>query len=208
MAGTRALFASIGAGVALVAAAALSLLTISAVFAFGGWSDSASGAVAEPMLITADASSPDPEVARSVAAVNTTQIVAPAPPPRPEPRRARSGSNRDNARATAPATTGVSLPGTGSAPDFDAPRAQPTANLPAPAQAPPAARKPGDHVRKAGDSLSATVQNAGTALSEATQPLAPPVSAAVQQVLNLVAEIVRRTADGLGSTLDALLPKK
>ena len=39
MSGTRALFASIGASVFLVAAAALSLLAVSAVFAFGGWSD-------------------------------------------------------------------------------------------------------------------------------------------------------------------------
>src|ERR1700709_2649020 len=38
MSGTRALFTSIGASVLLVAAAALSLLAVSAVFAFRGWS--------------------------------------------------------------------------------------------------------------------------------------------------------------------------
>ena len=39
MSGTRALFTSIGVSFSLVAAAALSLLAVSAVFAFGGWSD-------------------------------------------------------------------------------------------------------------------------------------------------------------------------
>ena len=63
-------------------------------------------------------------------------------------------------------------------------------------------------MRKVGESLSSTVQNTGNALAEVTQPLAPPVSAAVQQVLNVVAEIVRRTTGGLSGTLDTLLPKK
>jgi len=52
------------------------------------------------------------------------------------------------------------------------------------------------------------VRKTGTALADAALPLAPPVSVAVQQVLNVVADIVRRTTDGLGNTLDALLPPK
>jgi len=202
MAGTRALFASIGAGVALVAAAALSLLTISAVFAFGGWSDSVSESVTKPALVFAGANSSDPDAAQTVAAANTTQITAPAPPPRPEP---RPTPDRSNARATAPAATSVSTPGNGTPPKLDLPT-RPAADPP-PAAA-PTPQKSVDHVRKVGTSLSSAVQDAGTALSQVTQPLAPPVSAAVQQVLNLVAEIVRRTTDGLGTSLDALLPKK
>ncbi len=205
MAGTRALFASIGASVALVAAAALSLLTISAVFAFGGWSDSVSQSVTKPALVFAGANSSDADAAQTVAAANKTQIVAPAPPPRAEPPRSRPAADRSIARPTAPAVTSVSTTGNGTAPNLDLP-ARPAADPP-PAAAPTPQRS-GDHVRKVGTSLSSTVQNAGTALSQVTQPLAPPVSAAVQQVLNLVAEIVRRTTDGLGGTLDALLPKK
>lgn len=205
MAGTRALFTSIGAGVTLVAAAALSLLTISAVFAFGGWSDSMPQSVTKPALVFAGANSSDPEAARMVAAANTAQIVAPAPP-RPEPRRSRPAADRTTASATAPATASVSAPGSATAPELDRPVVRRPPNPPAAAA--PTTQKSGDHVRKVGDSLSATVQNAGNALSEATAPLGPPVSAAVQQVLNLVAEIVRRTTDSLGGTLDALLPKQ
>ncbi len=201
MAGSRALFASIGAGVTLTVAAALSLLAISAVFAFGGWSDSVSQSVTRPALVFAGANSSDPEAARTVAAVNTAQIVAPAP----RPRRSRPAATRNRPSATALATTSVSAPASASAPEFAPPVDRRPANVPAAAA--PATQKSGDHVRKAGDSLSATVQNAGSKLSETTAPLSPPVSAAVQQVLNLVAEIVRRAADGLGSTLDTLLPK-
>ncbi len=206
MAGTRALFTSVGAGVTLVAAAALSLLTISAVFAFGGWSDAMSQSVTKPALVFAGANSSDPDAAGMVAAANTAQLVAPAPPSRPEPRRARPAADRNTASATAPATTSVSAPGSATAPELDLPVGRRPVNPPAAAA--PTTQKSGDRVRKAGDSLSATVQNAGTALSEATAPLGPPVSVAVQQVLNLVAEIVRRTTDGLGGTLDTLLPKQ
>lgn len=203
MAGTRALLASIGASGALVAAAALSLLAISAVFAFGGWSNSVSRSVTRPALVFAGAAASDP---RTVAVASRTPIVAPTPRSRLAPRRARTASNR--ARATAPAATSVAARGDAAVPTLDKPVTRPRPT-PTPAPAPaPAAATTGDQVRKVGESLSSTVQNAGTALSQVTQPLAPPVSAAVQQVLNLVAEIVRRTTDGLGGTLDALLPKQ
>ena len=56
MSGTRALFASIGASVSLVAAAALSLLAVSAVFAFGGWSAPvAESARQSALVLTTDA---------------------------------------------------------------------------------------------------------------------------------------------------------
>src|SRR5688500_1164306 len=54
MSGTRALFASIGASVLLVAAAALSRLAVSAVFAFGGWSDPVAESGQQTALVLAD----------------------------------------------------------------------------------------------------------------------------------------------------------
>jgi hypothetical protein len=59
-------------------------------------------------------------------------------------------------------------------------------------------------VRRLGDDLSSVAQNTGKALSDVTAPLAPPVSSAVQKVLDAVAEVLQRTTNGLGGTLDKL----
>ena len=204
MAPTRALFASIGASVALVAAAALALLAISAVFAFGGWSDSMSSSDKQPALIFAGSNLADPGRDRVIAAGGADRIVAPAP--ERAPRRERPSS-------AAPAAAPVAVPpapATGVKTFSGRARTPPAPEHPATggsSEGAPAT-KAGDRVRKVGDSLSSTVKDTGTALSNITQPLAPPVSAAVQQVLNLVAEAVRRAADGLGGTVDRLLPPK
>jgi hypothetical protein len=210
MAGTRALFASIGAGVALVAAAALALLAVSAVFAFGGWSDSdsASGAK-QPALVFAGSTPLKSPAPRSVpVAADTARIVAPAPTRGTDrgggkPRSPRT--RRDVVRAVQPPATSRSANDDSSTPNLDAPAAAPVVRAPS---APRVARNTGDDVRKIGDSLSSTVQSAGTALANATQPLAPPIGAVIQQALNVVGEVVRRTTDGLGATLDQLLPAK
>jgi hypothetical protein len=205
MGDTKALFASLGAGITLVATAALALLTISAVFAFGGWSNPVSEAVTKPALVFEQANPSGRDGARILARSGKRRIVAPAPRAvRAERRTARPASTRTRARAR-PAATSVSAPGSGTAPALELPVVRRPA---APTVAAPPAPKTGDHVRKVGDTLSAVVQDTGTALADATQQLAPPVSAAVQQVLNIVADVVRRTTDGLGNTLDALLPPK
>ena len=206
MGDTKALFASLGAGITLVAAAALALLTISAVFAFGGWSNPVSEAVTKPALVFDQVNPSDRDGSRILARSRDRRIVARAPrPARAERRTPRPAATRTRARATGPAATSVSAPGSGSAPALELPVERRPA---APPVAAPPAPKTGDQVRKVGDSLSTAVQSTGTALADATQPLAPPVSAAVQQVLNIVADVVRRTTDGLGNTLDALLPPK
>ena len=56
----------------------------------------------------------------------------------------------------------------------------------------------GDGVRNAGEDLSGKVQGTADALAQVTDPLLPPVAAATQKVLNVVAELLRRTTDGLG----------
>lgn len=202
MEGTRALFASIGASVALVAAAALSLLTISAVFAFGGWSAPASPFPEEPALVLASVSGDGP-----ITASGASPIVAPAPARRAERRdTARPAASRPRAAsAPAPAATRASAgsPRVVSPPPIEWEEAGEGA-----VPAPPAARKTGDHVRKVGDSLSATVEGTGAALASVTQPLSPPVSVVVQQVLNVVAEVINRATDGLGGAVDTLLTPK
>jgi hypothetical protein len=206
MAGTRALFASIGASVALVAAAALSLLAVSAVFAFGGWSSGASPAATQPNLVFAAADVPQPGAKDLAVPAGSRPIVAPAPAERRLARRetpAGTGSGRSD-REAKPTPINVIAGPPAAAPIRTAPTTRPPVTTPSDAPV----TKTGDHVRKVGDSLSGTVHNTGTALANAAQPLAPPVSAAIQQVLNLVADAVRRATDGLGSTLDTLLPPK
>ena len=205
MAPTRALFASIGASVTLVCAAALSLLAVSAVFAFGGWSTSSSGSNQMPAIVFAGVpvASAGSELAAGTGQVASGPLVVRAPV-RTATRRegARSGANATGAadRSAAPRLRSGSSRGSGN----------PIAVAPPPPAAPAAVKQKttGDHVRKAGDTLSTTVQDTGTALAEAAQPLAPPVSSAVQQVLNVVAELVRRATGGLGGTLDTLLPPR
>lgn len=202
MAGTRALFASIGASVALVAAAALSLLAVSAIFAFGGWSDSVSPSAGQTALVLTGAPGADGD---AVAASNGSRAIV-APPPAPAP--VRSAERRAEPVASSAPRPAQPRPAAVS-PRRAEGRVEPIVlpEQPRPTQQ-PAAAKSGDRVRKVGETLSAGVSETGTALANATQPLLPPVSVAVQQVLNLVAEVVRRTANGLATTLDTLLPPK
>lgn len=190
MAHTRAMLASIGASVVLVAAAALGLLAISAVFAFGGWADPVTTSVARPALIVA-ATTPG---AREP--TKRSPVVLPAPKrAHPRPAARPSAPTRPAAQTTHhPAIGGV----TGSA----RVAVQPTEHPEPPAA--PSAPAAGDGVRKVGKDLSGTVQSAGSALAEATQPLGPPISAAVQQVLNVIAALLRRSTDGVGNVVDGV----
>lgn len=204
MAGTRALFASIGASVALVAAAALTLLAVSAVFAFGGWGDFASPDVDHSALVFASTTTADTRTTDERA--RTSRIVAPAPVRAASVERSRpTASTRESAPRGAATGVDTSSQIAPRVNDPD-PLSRPT---PPPPPPPPASQPtPGDHVTNAGEALSGTVQSTGAALAEVTEPLAAPVSAAVQQILNLVAEAVRRTAEGLGGAVDGLLAPK
>jgi hypothetical protein len=202
LAGPRTLIASLGASAALVATAALSLLALSVVFAFGGWSGPLGQSTDKTPLVFA-ASDRSHAAAPQRIASGPAPIVAPAPAParravRPDGRSSGAAGSRAR-RAPARSTTSVST-------GHPAPMPNPT---PRPVPPAPVARpKTGDPVRQIGNSLGSTVQETGTALADATQPLAPPVGAAVEQVLNVVADVVRGATDGLGNTLDRLLPKR
>src|SRR5918998_4331980 len=109
MGDTKALFASLGAGITLVAAAALALLTISAVFAFGGWSNPVSEAVTKPALVFDQVDPSDRDGSRILARSRDGRIVARAPrPARAQRRTPRPAPTRTSARATRPAPTSVS----------------------------------------------------------------------------------------------------
>lgn len=202
MTGTRALFASIGASVLLVTAAALSLLAVSAVFAFGGWSDPVAESARQTALVLSGDNADDRRGDRRTAFVLPARAAA----ERSHPASGATAATQSQARAADQAVIEPSARRASKAnftpPSVSAPETQTVRP-----QAPAAPKKSaGDGVRTAGDDLSGKVQNAGNALAQITDPLLPPVTAATQKVLNLVADLLRRTTDGLGRTVDRVLP--
>ena len=204
MSGTRALFASIGASVSLVAAAALSLLAVSAVFAFGGWSDPIAQSAPQTALILADGQG---DATRMTA---RDPIVLPARAAAPVTRRVARATSRAQSANAAAAQAGITRSaerrapkGSYTPPDTAGTPSTQTVTPPAAAAAPK--KSAGDGVRSAGEGLSGTVQGTASALAQVTEPLLPPVAAATQKVLNVVAELLRRTTDGLGTTVDNVL---
>jgi hypothetical protein len=206
MSGTRALFASIGASVSLVVAAALSLLAVSAVFAFGGWSTPVTGSARQSALVlTADAAP------KRAAGAKPVKLPAPMHGSRASRSAARVATARKPAvRAAAALVTNRSARTHGSV----AAVTSPSLSLPQPSDAKPSApaspakKAAGDGVRTAGDDISSTVQSAGTALSQITDELLPPVTKTVQSVVNILAALLRRTTNGLGGVVDGALPAK
>lgn len=198
MGNTRAVFASIGVSVSLVAAAALSLFAVSVVIAFGGWSAGMGSSEPATTLVfgsTATAAAKGSH-ARAVRPVVLRRAVASRARRSAKPAAdavARSSSGRDAGASVISQAVITKAP----------PKAevQPPAATPAPAAHIPAT---GDGVRRVGDGLSSTAQSTGKALADVTAPLGPPVSAAVQKVLDLVAALLQRTTNSLGGTLDTL----
>ncbi|MEA2194003.1 MAG: hypothetical protein QOG42_437 [Solirubrobacteraceae bacterium] len=201
MSGTRALFASIGASVSIVAAAALSLLAVSALFAFGGWSDPVAESARTSSLVLATDSDRAP--------TGLKPLVLPARPRARASRPVASVAPRSQGRVRAAERAAIT-PVTSRPPKASLEARSPAADTPPQAPAPPAPAAPkksaGDGVRSAGQGLSGTVQSTGDALAQLTAPLLPPVTAATQKVLNTVAELLRRTTDGLGNVVDHTLP--
>jgi len=198
MSGTRALFASIGASVLLVAAAALCLLVVSAVFAFVGWSDPVAESARQTALVLAVDEAGDGGDTKRAFVLPPRERAPSRPPARTTAPEQGSARATDQAVIT-PATS--NRPKASFTPTADPPRAQDLAP-----QAPAPKKSAGDGVRTAGEGLSGTVQSTGDALTQIVDPLLPPVTAAAQKVLNVVAELLRRTTRGLGSTVDRVLP--
>jgi hypothetical protein len=195
---TRALFASIGVSVSLVAAAALSLFAVSVVIAFGGWSAGLGGSEPTTTLVFGPTASVHAKQMRATATDRKPVVLkAPAPsrPSKPagEPP-ARVVAKPSDAHAISNTAVSTAVPMAQSNP-------QPIVSSPTPT----AHKTPtGDGVRQAGKDLSSVAHQTGKALSDVTAPLAPPVSAAVQKVLDLVAALLQRTTNSLGGTVDKL----
>jgi hypothetical protein len=203
MSGTRALFASIGASVSLVAAAALSLLAVSAVFAFGGWSSPVGESARQSALVlTADAAP------KRAAAAKPVKLPAPTHASRASRSAAHvAATGKPSQRTAAALVTNRSARTHGSAAGVT----NPNLSLPQASDAKPSApakKAAGDGVRTAGDDISSKVQNAGNALSQITDELLPPVTKTVQSVVNILAALLRRTTNGLGTVVDGALPAK
>jgi hypothetical protein len=194
---TRALFASIGVSVALVAAAALSLFAVSVVIAFGGWSAGLGEAAPVPTLVFGPSGSTRTTDAMASTAQHSPVVLRAPARSRPRPgvpasARAAASAGTHPRAVSEPAVTAYHPPAAVAPPG--------TASAPAAKHVPPK----GDGVRRVGEDLSSTVHSTGTALADLTAPLGPPVSAAVQKVLDLVAALLQRTSNGLGGTLDKL----
>lgn len=200
---TRALFASIGVSVSLVAAAALSLFVVSVVIAFGGWS--AGMGEAEPPATLVIAGTTTTHSKNASARRAAAPVVLRAPARRAQRRAAVARPRLVSKPVRRPAASGeVHNDRARQAP---APRPQPV-QAPVPTPPAPAPKKTivpaGDGVRRLGEDLSSAAQNTGKALSDVTEPLSPPVSSAVQKVLDLVATTLQKTTNGLGGALDKL----
>jgi hypothetical protein len=203
MRSTRALFASIGVSVSLIAAAALSLFTVSVLIAFGGWSAGLGESAPPAALVIAGTAT---TASKTASKRRAAPIVLRARTQRPQRRAAQAPRRAKPKPARAAEARVIRRPAVSSAPvtaPFEPP---PVAKQPAPAPKQPAPT--GDVVRRLGDGLSSTAKNTGKALNEVTAPLSPPVGAAVQKVLDAVAEVLQRTTNGLGGALDKLAQKR
>jgi hypothetical protein len=200
MGGARALIASLGASISLVAGAALSLLVISFVFAYDGFTGGVdSSPTASALVIGRTSSTGSPSLgatSHAAAAVVIRQAAAVRPArgtTKPAvPVRRDSGGGSPAQPAFTPRVTGI----------------DPIIHQSAPTKAPAPKPQTGDGVRDLGDAVSATVQDTGAAAGKATAPLlGPPVSKAVQQVLDLVTALLKGATDSLAGTLDKAVPR-
>lgn len=204
MRGVGALLASIGTSVLLVAAVTLSLLSISAVFALGGFESAGDASSVEALVLELRDRSPSgSDRAAGSPAVAVLGRLAPLPS-----RSAARSSARGGDTVRANSDPAVALPaGRSPAPSLDKGISDEPPAPQQPASRPPDGRKPaqnlGDGVKQLGDGLSSAVAQTGTTLAEATAPLAPPVGAALHQLMNIVAGLLKGTTDGLGGVLGA-----
>ena len=201
MGGARALIASLGASISLVAGAALALLFVSFLFAYDGLGGSADEPTTHAALLV-DGGSPVAPRPAAAGTRNVAAVVIRTPAPAAARDVVVAPQRPDTVRESSAGIETRQAPTTSDVPDLGA-----ASNSPATSN--PGGSRPatGDGVRDLGDSVSATVGETGEAAGDATAPLGPPVSQAVQEVLNVVQSLLKGATDGLAGTLDNALPR-
>jgi hypothetical protein len=192
MGGARALIASLGASISMVAAAALSLLVVTLVFAIDGFT----GAGQEPTARAAFVIKAQPRPETEVQERRNPALVVSRSAPVPE---TRSAPVQESALPREPEQTDAIEAGQ---PSFD-PRVRdigPGTSTPA-GTTDDSSPAPGDGVREVGEAVTSTLSGTGAAASEGL-PLGPPVTEAVQDVLDVVIGLLEGATSGLAGTLD------
>jgi hypothetical protein len=187
----------------LMAAITLSLLSVSALFALGGFDGRSEAGSGETLVVDL----PGATGSHRVAELKTVTVVdRPVPRPRDGSSARRSARRQDAVRLNSVSAmvephvpSPVVPPGDGTTGQPPADR-QPVAPPTAVKQASP---NLGDSVRQLGDGLSSTVAQTGAKLAEATAPLGRPVSLTVAQVFNIVAAVLNGATNGLSHLLGA-----
>jgi hypothetical protein len=195
MGGTRALLASLGASISLVAGAALSLLVVSFVFAYDGLTGAADEPTASAAVLVQDTSAADAANVRAAAGRRGAVVIT--TPRRSAPLQSAGTKRpgpRDTTRSEASQSRSSTAPNAAAAPQLgDSSTSQPSGRSPS----------AGDGVRDLGDAVSSTVDTTGAAAGAATTPLlGPPVSQAVQKVLDAIEDLLKGTTGSLAGALD------
>jgi hypothetical protein len=202
MGGARALIASLGASISLVAGAALALLFVSFLFAYDGLGGAADEPVTHAALVV-DAGSPVTPPPATSGSRNVAAVVIRTPARALARDVVVPPERRDVVRESSAGVETRQAPTTSNVPALGA-----ASNSPATSNPGGSGPATGDGVRDLGNSVSATVGETGDAAGDATAPLGPPVSQAVQDVLDIVQSLLKGATDGLAGTLDTALPRK
>lgn len=183
-----------------MAAITLSLLSVSALFALGGFDGRSEAGSGETLVVDL----PGATGSHRVAELKTVAVVdRPVPRPRDGSSARRSTRRQDAVRLTSVSAMVKPHVPSPVVPPGDGTTGQPPADRQPAAS--PAAASPnlGDSVRQLGDGLSSTVAQTGAKLAEATAPLGRPVSLTVAQVFNIVAAVLNGATNGLSHLLGA-----
>lgn len=205
------MIASFGASISLVAAAALTLFTVSAVVALEGW-PGLGRTSDQPALIVGD--DVVAGTARGTGTARRSEPVVLRAPQRPAPARPEPAERSRPAtavRAGDPPVRRRAEKVVSAAPTLDV--SMPSLDIevgpaPMPKPRPEAVKAPvktGDVVRQVGDGLAGTVKGTGDAVQELAAPISPQVAKALQDLTYLVAGVLQKTTGLLAGTLDKLV---